>query len=182
MSLFDTPSQQPLADLLRPSKLEGVIGQEHIVGTGKFVRQLIESGQPVSLILWGPPGSGKTTLARIIAGSSTHAFEELSAAIAGLADVRKVIDRAKERRRMGQGTILFVDEIHRFNKSQQDAFLPHVENGTIILIGATTENPSFEVVSPLLSRSRVVTLNPLSGEDLQRLLKRAMQHYKGKTL
>jgi putative ATPase len=182
MSLFERSAPQPLADVLRPQQLNEVIGQQHVIGPGKFVRQLIESGQPVSMILWGPPGSGKTTLARIIASSSNHAFEELSAAVAGLADVRKVIDRAKERRRMGQGTILFVDEIHRFNKSQQDAFLPHVENGTIVLIGATTENPSFEVVSPLLSRSRVVVLESLTHSDLVQMLERAMKHYKGKTL
>lgn len=167
---------------MRPSTLDGLIGQDHIVGEGQFIRKLIEGGQPVSIILWGPPGTGKTTLARMIAGSGLQAFEELSAVTSGLADVKKVIERAKERRRLGQATILFVDEIHRFNKAQQDAFLPHVEDGTIVLIGATTENPSFEVISPLLSRSRVVTLNALSTGDLTELLRRAMKELPGKKI
>ncbi|HUC86757.1 MAG TPA: replication-associated recombination protein A [Candidatus Saccharimonadales bacterium] len=181
MSLFES-TDAPLADKVRPRALAELIGQEHLVGPGKFLRQIIESGQPVSVILWGPPGSGKTTLARIMAASTNAAFEEVSAVVVGLPEVKKVIERAKERRRMGQSTILFVDEIHRFNKAQQDAFLPHVETGTIILIGATTENPSFEVISPLLSRSRVLTLESLSPEQLQRLLTRATGQLTGVTV
>lgn len=171
-SLFEQQNQ-PLADRVRPKQLEGVIGQEHLVGENQFLRTIIEKQQPTSMILWGPPGSGKTTLARIIAGSGDYAFVEISAVTSGLPDVKKIIEQAKERSRLGQKTILFVDEIHRFNKAQQDAFLPHVENGTIVLIGATTENPSFEVISPLLSRSRVVTLNPLNKEQLKQLIERA---------
>src|SRR5438270_13313561 len=133
MNLFEDVGK-PLADRVRPQSLDELIGQQHLVGPGMFLRQMLESGKPVSLILWGPPGSGKTTLARIIAGSGSHAFEEISAVVSGLPEVKKVIERAKERRRIGQSTVLFVDEIHRFNKAQQDAFLPHVENGNIILI------------------------------------------------
>jgi putative ATPase len=181
MSLFDT-TKAPLADRVRPKRLDGVIGQQHIVGENQFIRRLIETGQPTSIILWGPPGSGKTTLARMIATSGNNAFEELSAVVAGLPDVKKVIERAKERRKLGQSTVLFVDEIHRFNKAQQDAFLPHVEDGTIVLIGATTENPSFEVISPLLSRSRVVTLQALDVQQLQELLQRALVELPGATL
>ena len=181
MSLFAEPNQ-PLADRVRPQSLDELIGQEHLVGPGMFLRQLIETGQPVSVILWGPPGSGKTTLARIIASSGEFAFEEISAVTSGLPDVKKVIERAKERHRMGQATILFVDEIHRFNKAQQDAFLPHVETGTIILIGATTENPSFEVISPLLSRSRVLTLNALSNAQVLTLIQRAAERLDGVVL
>ena len=181
MNLFEQ-AKQPLADHVRPKSLDELIGQEHLVGRGMFLRQMIEGGQPVSVILWGPPGSGKTTLARIMASGGNYAFEELSAVTSGIADVKKVIERAKERHKMGQATILFVDEIHRFNKAQQDAFLPHVETGTIILIGATTENPSFEVISPLLSRSRVLTLNPLTVEQVQTLLERAVKELKDKKL
>ncbi|MBW3538616.1 replication-associated recombination protein A [Candidatus Parcubacteria bacterium] len=181
MDLFQQ-AQKPLADRVRPGHVGEVIGQEHLVGENRFLRALIEKGQPTSMILWGPPGSGKTTLARIISASGNYAFEELSAVAAGLPEVKKVIERAKQRYRMGQPTILFIDEIHRFNKAQQDAFLPHVEDGTIILIGATTENPSFEVIGPLLSRSRVVTLESLSAEQLQAIIKRAMGELKGKTL
>lgn len=181
MNLFGE-TKKPLADQIRPRKLSDVIGQEHLVGPGKFIRGLIESGQPISVILWGPPGSGKTTLARIVANSGGHAYEEISAVVSGLPDVKKVIERAKERQRAGETTVLFVDEIHRFNKAQQDAFLPHVENGTIILLGATTENPSFEVISPLLSRSRVVVLEQLSPDQLEILIDRAVAALEGVTI
>ncbi len=181
-NLFDQSETRPLADRVRPQTLADFIGQASIVGEGQFLRTMIERSQPVSLILWGPPGTGKTTLARIIAASSGAAFAEISAVTSGLADVKKVIDQAKERHRLGQNTVLFVDEIHRFNKAQQDAFLPHMENGTITLIGATTENPSFEVIGPLLSRSRVVVLEALMPEQLAQILDRAMVELPGKTL
>ncbi len=164
---------QPLAEKMRPEKLADVIGQEHLVASGKIIREIIEQKQPTSLILWGPPGSGKTTLARIIAKETGAEFVELSAVTAGKADVVKVVSLAEANQRLGMQTILFVDEIHRFNKAQQDAFLPHVEDGTIILIGATTENPSFEVITPLLSRSRVLVLEPLSKKDIIQILKKA---------
>src|ERR1700683_5343484 len=157
---------RPLADLMRPEKLKDVVGQKHLVGPGQIVREIIDKKQPTSLILWGPPGSGKTTLARIIAQETDAEFVELSAVTAGKADVIKVIDRAKQNQRLAMKTILFVDEIHRFNKAQQDAFLPYVEDGTIVLIGATTENPSFEIINPLLSRSRVLVLESLSKSDI----------------
>ena len=150
-----------------------VIGQVHLVGSGQIIHEIIERKQPTSLILWGPPGSGKTTLARIIAKETGAEFVELSAVTAGKADVVKVVERAEQNRRLGMQTILFVDEIHRFNKAQQDAFLPHVESGTITLIGATTENPSFEVINPLLSRSRVLVLEPLSKDEIINILKKA---------
>src|SRR5690606_23252195 len=164
---------QPLAEKMRPTKLADVVGQEHLVSTGKIIREIIERKQPTSLILWGPPGSGKTTLARIIANETGAEFIELSAVTSGKADVVKVIEHAKANRRLAQQTILFVDEIHRFNKAQQDAFLPYVEDGTITLIGATTENPSFEVITPLLSRSRVLVLEPLQKADIIQILKKA---------
>lgn len=165
--------ERPLAERMRPQTLADIVGQEHLVGTGKIIREIIAAQQPTSLILWGPPGSGKTTLARIIARETRADFVELSAVTAGKADVMRVIEHAEANQRLGMRTILFVDEIHRFNKAQQDAFLPHVENGTIVLIGATTENPSFEVINPLLSRSRVLVLEPLAKEDIVCILKRA---------
>lgn len=164
---------QPLAEKLRPDSLKEIVGQEHLVASGRIIRQIIDKKQPTSLILWGPPGSGKTTLARIIAKETGAEFVELSAVTAGKADVLKVIELAKQNQRLGMMTILFVDEIHRFNKAQQDAFLPYVEDGTVVLIGATTENPSFEVITPLLSRSRVLVLQPLSKAEIIKILKRA---------
>jgi putative ATPase len=174
----EATSDVPLAERMRPATLNDVIGQEHLVGAGKIIREIIEHKQPTSLILWGPPGSGKTTLARIIAEETGVEFVELSAVTSGKADVVKVIERAGQNQRLGMRTILFVDEIHRFNKAQQDAFLPHVENGTIILIGATTENPSFEVITPLLSRSRVLVLEPHSKGDIVKIIQRTAKTQK----
>lgn len=163
---------------MRPKTLDDVIGQQHIVGKNKLINRLVAAGKPFSLIFWGPPGSGKTTLARIIANDMQADFVEISAVTAGKADVIKVVERARANEQgdtttSPKKTILFVDEIHRFNKAQQDAFLPHVESGLIMLIGATTENPSFEVITPLLSRSRIVVLEPLSTNEVMRILKRA---------
>ena len=182
MDLFEHKAQEsisreaPLAARMRPRTLEEFVGQEHIIGQGKVLRKSIESGQLPSIILWGPPGSGKTTLANIVANSTNSHFSPVSAVSAGVADLRKIIEEAKERRKLyQQKTILFIDEIHRFNKGQQDAILPYVEDGTVTLIGATTENPSFEVNTPLLSRSRVFVLKPLSDNEIQAILKRALQ-------
>jgi putative ATPase len=163
---------QPLAERMRPENLDQVIGQKHLLEHGQIIHQIIERKQPTSLILWGPPGSGKTTLARIIARETEAEFIELSAVTAKKADVTAVVATAQANRRLGMRTILFVDEIHRFNKAQQDAFLPYVEDGTLVLIGATTENPSFEVITPLLSRSRVLVLEPLTKEDIVTILKK----------
>lgn len=169
---------QPLAERMRPENISDVVGQDHILGKGKLIYELIKRKQPFSLIFWGPPGSGKTTLARIIANEMESEFIELSAVAAGKKDVMKVVEDARVNQRLGQRTVLFIDEIHRFNKSQQDAFLPHVESGLITLIGATTENPSFEVITPLLSRSRVVVLEPVSKENIVTLIKRALKQEK----
>jgi len=166
-------SFRPLADRMRPEKLDDIVGQHHLVDSGKIIHEIISHQQPTSLILWGPPGSGKTTLARIIAQETKAEFVELSAVTSGKADITRVVSEAETNRRLGLQTILFVDEIHRFSKSQQDAFLPHVEHGTIILIGATTENPSFEVINPLLSRSRVLILEPLTKNDIILIIKKA---------
>jgi len=170
--------EHPLAERMRPHKLSEVVGQAHILGEGKMIQQLVKASQPFSLIFWGPPGSGKTTLARIIANEMQADFVEISAVNAGKADVTKVVERAQaneqgDTTKSPVKTVLFVDEIHRFNKAQQDAFLPHVESGLITLIGATTENPSFEVITPLLSRSRVVVLEPLTKAEITKIIKRA---------
>jgi putative ATPase len=169
---------RPLAERMRPEKLQDVLGQEHLVATGKIIHEIIERNQPTSLILWGPPGSGKTTLARIIANQTGAEFIELSAVTAGKADISKAVERAEQNRRLAMVTILFIDEIHRFNKAQQDTLLPHVEDGTITLIGATTENPSFEVITPLLSRSRVLVLEPLDKLAITTVVKRAAKSLK----
>jgi len=165
----------PLAARMRPRNFSEYVGQQHIIGEGKVLRRAIESDQLPSIILWGPPGSGKTTLAQVIANVSSSFFVPMSAVTAGVADLRRVIDEARRRRKQtGQRTILFIDEIHRFNKGQQDAVLPYVENGEVTFIGATTENPSFEVISALLSRCRVYTLNALSDEEIGAIVERAL--------
>lgn len=163
----------PLAERLRPKSLDEVLGQPEIIGDGKILTEIVRKGEPVNLIFWGPPGTGKTTLARILAHEFNADFVEISAVTAGKKDVELNVERARRNWNLGIRTVLFVDEIHRFNKAQQDAFLPHVESGLITLIGATTENPSFEVISPLLSRSRVVVVQPLSKDAILAVLKRA---------
>lgn len=168
-------NNQPLAEQMRPQALKDVIGQTHLLGNGEILQQIAKTKKPVSLILWGPPGSGKTTLARIIAKEVEADFIEISAVTAGIADVKQIVKHAGENQRLGMKTVLFVDEIHRFNKAQQDAFLPHVESGLITLIGATTENPSFEVITPLLSRTRVLVLQPLTKDDIAKILKHALK-------
>jgi len=169
--------EAPLADRLRPKMLEEFVGQDHLLGPGKVLRQAIESDHIPSMILWGPPGSGKTTLAMLIASVTSGHFIAFSAVLSGVKEIREVVREAGEEwKYQKRRTILFVDEIHRFNKAQQDAFLPHVEKGTIILIGATTENPSFEVISPLLSRAKVFTLRALNEEEIEVILKRALSN------
>jgi len=179
VSLFDTTapaddSKRPLADRMRPERLEDYVGQEHILGPGKPLRRQIERDELTSIILWGPPGVGKTTLARLIARVTRSEFLSFSAVLSGIKEIKAVMADAERFRHLGRRTILFVDEIHRFNKAQQDAFLPYVERGDIILIGATTENPSFEVISALLSRSRVYRLRALTVPEIVTLLKRAL--------
>lgn len=164
---------RPLADRLRPQKLSDVTGQDHVVGPEGTLTRMLKSGRVPSLILWGPPGCGKTTIARLLAGETNLAFEQLSAIFSGVAELRKAFDRAKIMREQGKGTLLFIDEIHRFNRGQQDSFLPYMEDGTITLVGATTENPSFELNAALLSRSSVLTLNRLDEAALETVLARA---------
>jgi putative ATPase len=168
----------PLAEQMRPTTLSEVVGQAHLLDEGEILRQIVRSKEPVSLILWGPPGTGKTTLARIIASEVKAEFIELSAVSSGKKDVERVIEHARQNWNLQLRTILFVDEIHRFNKVQQDAFLPHVESGLITLIGATTENPSFEIITPLLSRSRVLVLQPLTKDEIIVVIKRALKMLK----
>src|SRR3954447_12210605 len=165
---------RPLADRMRPRTLDEFVGQEHILGPGKSLRVQIERDDTGSIIFWGPPGVGKTTLAHVIAKRTKAEFIEFSAVLAGIKEIKQVMADAEKARQYGTRTIVFVDEIHRFNKAQQDAFLPHVEKGNIRLIGATTENPSFEIISALLSRARVYVLNPLTEEQILELLRRAL--------
>ena len=181
LSLFDAApaASQPLAARLRPESLEEFVGQQHLIGPGKVLRRLIESDQVASMIFWGPPGVGKTTLARIIARRTKAAFIDFSAVTSGIKEIRGVMQQADDNRRFGERTIVFVDEIHRFNKAQQDAFLPFVEKGSIILIGATTENPSFEVNAALLSRCKVFVLHALGVEDVVKLLRHALDDPRG---
>ena len=178
-TLFERRAPQPLAARLRPRTLEEYVGQTHLLGPGKVLRRLIESDQVSSMIFWGPPGVGKTTLARIIANQTKAAFIDFSAVTSGIKEIRAVMQQAEDNRRFGEKTILFVDEIHRFNKAQQDAFLPFVEKGSIILIGATTENPSFEINGALLSRCKVFVLQALKPEEIAELLRRALRDKRG---
>ncbi|MGA7712052.1 MAG: replication-associated recombination protein A [Rhizomicrobium sp.] len=168
---------RPLADRLRPKTLDDVVGQDHLIGPEGPIGRMVAANRPHSIVLWGPPGTGKTTIARLLSHAFKLHFEQLSAVFSGVADLKKSFEAARQRRRVGQGTLLFVDEIHRFNRSQQDSFLPVVEDGTVVLVGATTENPSFELNGALLSRAQVLVLRRLDDEALETLLKRVEAHY-----
>lgn len=178
---LEKDAPRPLADRLRPTALSEVVGQSHLLGAEGPLGRMVGAGRATSIILWGPPGTGKTTIARLLSGVFKLHFEQLSAVFSGVADLKKSFEAAKQRRRVGQGTLLFVDEIHRFNRSQQDSFLPVMEDGTIVLVGATTENPSFELNGALLSRAQVLVLRRLGDDDLETLLRRAEEFY-GKPL
>src|SRR6201986_3170853 len=174
---LDNEAPRPLADRLRPKSLAEVVGQDHIIGPEGPIGRIVGQGRAHSIILWGPPGTGKTTIARLLSTQFKLHFEQLSAVFSGVADLKKTFEAARQRRRIGQGTLLFVDEIHRFNRSQQDSFLPVVEDGTVVLVGATTENPSFELNGALLSRAQVLVLRRLDDAALETLLVRAEAHY-----
>ena len=181
MTLFEAEAPRPLADRLRPRTLAEVLGQDHLLASDAPIGRMVAARRLASMVLWGPPGCGKTTIARLLAQATDLHFEPLSAVFSGVADLRKVFTEARKRREMGKGTLLFVDEIHRFNRAQQDGFLPYVEDGTVVLIGATTENPSFEIIGALLSRCQVFVLNRLGPEALESLLERA-EKAEGKAL
>ncbi len=182
MTLFEAGAPRPLADRLRPRKLDEVLGQDHLLGPEGPIGRMVRARRLASMVLWGPPGCGKTTIARLLAQATDLHFEPLSAVFSGVADLKRVFGEARKRREMGKGTLLFVDEIHRFNRAQQDGFLPYVEDGTVILIGATTENPSFEIIGALLSRCQVFVLNRLGPEALETLLARAEAAERAKLL
>ncbi|MEJ2436261.1 MAG: AAA family ATPase, partial [Pseudolabrys sp.] len=170
---LDQDAPRPLADRLRPRKLDEVVGQDHLLGGDGVLTRMLATRSLGSLVFWGPPGTGKTTVARLLAQATDLHFEQISAIFTGVADLKKVFEEARRRRELGQGTLLFVDEIHRFNRAQQDSFLPVMEDGTIVLVGATTENPSFELNAPLLSRARVLVFKPLDQAAIEKLLERA---------